>query len=295
MIILKLQGGLGNQMFQYALAKRIQFETERPIILDISDFKYDKQRNFSLGNFELNDNVRVDDSGKYNFFYDQRINPFIKLGNKLAPNLMFKAFGRLNIFMWEYIGYKDIRPNIKKQCIMLHGLWQSADYFSTVPDLIRTEFSVKIPLKNKNALLYNDIITTNSVCVHIRRGDFLASTNKLCNCKNEYYFNAISLMNSNLVNPKYFVFSDDITETKKCFDFGSNNVVFVDQKNPDFEELRLMYSCKHFIIANSTFSWWASFLSQNQEKIIVAPKRWYDDDRDISRLISNDWIILPNH
>lgn len=291
MIVVKLQGGLGNQMFQYAFGRKVQEENGKKIVLDISDFEYDNLRKYSLNNFSLNDKISIDDSGCYNKLYDRRTNILIKLGCNLFPNFCFKLFQKFGVYIWDFVGYKNFNIDSSKKNIYLHGYWQSDKYFSSISDIIRKELKVKNKINHDNVELYEKIQSTNSVCVHIRRGDFLVAKNKLKVCSNEYFSKAMEIMENKVDNHTFFIFSDDIKDVKQNFDFSPFNVVFVEKKNKDYEELRLMYSCKHFIISNSTFSWWAQYLSDSEDKIVIAPSEWYTDGR-ANDLLSNDWILL---
>lgn len=134
------------------------------------------------------------------------------------------------------------------------------------------------PIK-ANAYLY-DVLNSEreTVCISIRRGDYITNetVNRRMNiCSRDYFKEAVSLLNSKINNPVYIVFSDDVSWCRKNIDFIRDNECYFETGNdPVWEKLRLMYSCKHFIISNSTFSWWAQYLSQNPEKIVVSPNRW---------------------
>lgn len=293
MIVAKIHGGLGNQLFEYAFARSLQNKIGGKLILDISDFKYDKLRSYSLHHFKLNNDVCTDFSGRYNLKYDQRINKLIKIGSKLFPELQFALLSRFGIYIWDYAKYIEINVGRHDKCY-LHGYWQGYDYFEDILNIIQTEFQVKESVNIKNIQLLNEITTNNSVCVHVRRGDFLSSSNKLINCSNNYYLEAMKYLEENDKNLVYYIFSDDIKDVKEKFTFGDRKVVYVNNNNPDYEELRIMYNCKNFIIANSTFSWWAAVLSQRGNKKVVAPREWYTDKRDVSHLLLDNWKIIDN-
>lgn len=293
-IIVKITGGLGNQMFQYAFARSIQNKHPKcKLILDTSDFKYDGLREYSLYHFALNKEVNIDESGKYNKMYDQRKNPLIKIGTKLYPRLQFNILRKFGIYIWDYARYIPVSVKYDKQ-IMLHGLWQSSAYFEDCIDIIRKEFCVIEEQSLNNARYSEQIRNTNSVCVHIRRGDFLSSNNKLAVCSNNYYIDAMNYLEERNDSLIYYIFSDDIEDVKMNFDFGKRNIIYVEENNPDYEELRLMSQCKQFIIANSTFSWWVSLLSECDNKTVIAPKTWYVDGRDVSHLMRKEWVIKDN-
>lgn len=290
---MKLHGGLGNQMFEYAFGRALQIRLGCELILDTSDFAYDKLRNYSLDHFYLNDSIQIDSSGKYNMKYDQGCNKLLRIGTKFFPELQYLLLSKYGIYIWDYAKYKEIKlADCEKY--YFHGYWQGYDYFSNSIDVIRNEFRVKDEVMEANRDLMKRIQESNSVCIHIRRTDFLSNSNKLYNCKNNYYICGMRFLEKGKTELTYFVFSDDIEEVKKKFSFGDRKVVYVEQHNPDYEELRLMYNCKHFIIANSTFSWWAAVLSRRTDKSVIAPKVWYTDHRDISNLILKEWNVIDN-
>lgn len=294
MIIVKLQGGLGNQMFEYAFGRAVQIKTNDMLLLDTSDFAHDKLRNYSLEHFQLADEVTTtDSSGKYNLKYDQRTNLLLKLGSRIWPELQYSILSKFGIYIWNFAKYKNVEIS-KCENIYLNGYWQGYDYFSNIMDVIQNDFQIIDPPQKVNVEMLASIQESNSVCVHIRRGDFLLKSNNLYVCSNEYYRLGMEHLESKEKDLVYYIFSDDIGDVKKNFDFGNRMVVYVEQRNPDYEELRLMYYCKHFIIANSTFSWWAAVLAKNVEKKVVAPKVWYIDHRDISHLMLEDWVVLDN-
>ena len=117
--------------------------------------------------------------------------------------------------------------------------------------------------------------STNSVCVHIRRGDYTYLKNYQV-CSIAYYLKAMEIMKGKIKEPKFYIFSDDIEWVKKNIDFDVD-VTYIDKNNTSYEELRLMYSCKHFIISNSSFSWWAQYLSTNKNKVVISPNIWYQN------------------
>lgn len=291
LIITKLQGGLGNQMFQYAMAREIQNINNKTIVLDISDYVFDEQRNYSLDKFYLNSDVIIDGTGKYNKLYDRRNNKIIKLLTTILPNLSYLLFSKFGIYIWDSVQYKKININYNKKNIYLHGYWQSKNYFKTIGDILKEDLKVKKLMDEENNDIYEQIINSNSVCVHIRRGDFLLAKNGLKVCSEKYFLNAMEIITEKVENPSYFIFSDDIKDVKENFDFSKYNVIFVEKNNNDYEELRLMYSCKHFIISNSTFSWWAQYLCDYKDKNVIAPSEWYVDGRS-NELLDCTWTIL---
>ena len=147
-------------------------------------------------------------------------------------------------------------------------------------------------MEARNKKIFNEISEKNSVCISVRRGDFFNAENEKTFgvCTIQYYINAVEIMNEKVDAPIYYVFSDDISWCKKNLRFDGE-VEFVPQDMPVYETLRLMYTCKHFIISNSTFGWWGQYLSRNNDKVVISPSRWNNDGFE-SRLIDKNWILL---
>ena len=173
--------------------------------------------------------------------------------------------------------------------------WQSYRYFEDVAEKVRNSFTVTSPVSTDTQRLAQEIRACNAVCVHIRRGDYCSAENKKIYgiCNEEYYAEAMHRMRKLFPTCEFFVFSnspEDISWIKENYSLPFA-VHYVDLKNPDFEDLYLMTQCSHFIISNSSFSWWASYLCSYEEKKIFAPNRWINgqDDKDI---FCPDWEVI---
>jgi len=157
------------------------------------------------------------------------------------------------------------------------GFWQNAKYFKNIEKEIREEFTLRKPLDEKFANISRQIENIPSVSIHIRRGDYVndPKTKAVHNvCDLDYYNKAIDIIKTNVNNPTFFVFSDDIDWVSKNLEINSPTFWVSNLKSKDYEELILMSKCKHNIIANSSFSWWGAWLNQNPDKIVIAPKQW---------------------
>ncbi len=146
--------------------------------------------------------------------------------------------------------------------------------------------------------MYKMIEDSNSICISIRRGDFVTDSEiskRNLVCDSNYFYRAIDEMNKRVKNPRYVVFSDDVEWCKNNIDFPKDTI-YEDGTDPIWEKLRLMYSCKHFIISNSTFSWWAQYLSRNKDKVVIAPSKWknfsYRKDGKFD-IYDDKWILIP--
>ena len=158
------------------------------------------------------------------------------------------------------------------------------------------EFTPKQPPRSENEALYNIINSTNSICVSIRRGDYLYDEfkSKFFVCDKSYFDHAIKMANELISNPVFIFFSDDIEWVKENIKIDAPSY-YESGNDPVWEKLRLMYSCKHFIISNSTFSWWAQYLSRNtNNKIVISPDHWFNvKNAPLSPLIANEFIKIP--
>lgn len=282
MIIVDMKGNIGNQMFIYAVARKIQEETNDTICVNTYYLKKNyPSYKFNLNIFKLNDNV-IFDNKKIPFFASSE-SKFFKIFRRLTFNisffqkLYFKLFSLFNIFVWNGTTYQKI--NIKKsKNIYLSGYWQCPKYFDDIKHILVNEFSVKENVSDKNKILLNEIINSESVCVSIRRGDYLSNPQvKKFHylCDETYFKKAIDKIKTNIKNPTIFCFSDDPQWVQENIKFDCKTI-YENIGNTLIDKLILMENCKHFVLSNSSFSWWVEFLSVNEKnKIVIAPNNWY--------------------
>lgn len=285
MIIVKLIGGLGNQLFQYSLGRSLSIKNNDLLKLDLSDFTKDNPRSYGLGYFNILEN----------FATEEDVNKIKKTGFlKIVDN--FKPYYKRSVI--KYKGY-DFDPNILKLSgnFYLDGYWQSEKYFKDIEDIIRKEITIKEPLADKYANLINNIKNSNSVSIHIRRGDYLTNQkfSKIYNLLDEkYYQSAVNFIAKKISNPHFFIFSDDIEWVKRNLNIPYPKIFVSDNnKTKDYEDLVLMSLCKNNITANSSFSWWGSRLNQNPSKIVISPNKWFNkEDGTAKDLIPQEWIKM---
>lgn len=272
--IIKIMGGLGNQMFQYAMIKSLSIEKNAIFILDLSFMKNYKLHKYGLDNFQIEKN------------YLSIPQWFIKFLLKLKVILVYDE----SLYSFKF------NPNLislSNNFIYFGGYFQSELYFKKYAQEILTDFEVKAPLKQKTIELISKICLQNAVSIHIRRGDFL-NLNTHNTDKNEYYKLAIDKIEEIVHDPVYYIFSDDMDWVKENFKTNFETI-YVDFNTADsnYEDLKLMSSCKHNIIANSSFSWWGAWLNANPSKIVIAPKKWFNgEDYDYSDVIPQSWIKI---
>lgn len=291
MIYLKLKGGLGNQMFEYATARCIQEKSKDEIVFITKDLNQNEHDSFALSHFNIKECFKINNKSDILFKIVCALNVLYfkkcKNGEKKLNNLIKKLakFG-LYITIFDNPDY-DFKTKNKT----LEGYFQNKKYFDEIRDILLEEFQVKDPIMEINKKIYQEIKTTNSVCLHIRRGDFINNnTHEVCDLN--YYNEAIKLMNKKIEKAHFFVFSDDIEWVKE--NIKGKNFTYVENNNPAYEDLRLMYSCQNFILSNSSFSWWAQYLAQNNQKVVIAPSRWYkaNDQYDLKE---KNWLIIETN
>lgn len=298
MIYINLKGGLGNQMFEYAFALSLAERLNDEICLDMSGISNKTHNVYSLDHFNIG-NVNVAKSStlpKTKKMWLKIINSVLcrvdnKFGSKARYNIekkFQKIFNRLGIYICADGYVKTYKTNSKIK--YADGYFQSEKYFKNVSDEIKKVFTVKDEMLTKNQKIYNKINKTNSVCIHIRRGDYTKFSNHLV-CTIDYYKKAMDIIKKKVKDAEFFIFSDDIPWVKENIKF-KYDVNYVEGNNPNYEELRLMYSCKHFIISNSSFSWWAQYLSKNKDKVVVAPAKWFNNPKQRTDIMQDDWIKI---
>jgi virulence-associated protein VapD len=295
MIIIRLQGGLGNQMFQYAFGLSLSKKLNTSLYFDVSFFKQSDNgltpRRYELDLFKSSVNIAG----------DKLINKFLR------PNFIQKAIkktgiNKSTIYRESSLRFTNEVFEVKPPAYFV-GFWQSEKYFNAVEDLIRNSFTPK-PVLNQQSQKIADILTQqpNAVSIHVRRGDYVNSkaTNELHGvCSVNYYQNAIALIKEQIKDARFYLFSDDSEWVDEHLLPVIDNATLV-QHNHDtdsWQDMALMSKCKHHIIANSSFSWWGAWLNPSKEKIVIAPATWFStetDYLDTQDLFPKSWIRIPN-
>lgn len=285
MITVKLKGGLGNQMFQYALGRNLSIKNKTTLIVDTFSFIKNKNRKFELDKYNTRFRVLT--------LYEKII---IYILNKVSQ---YRLFSNIHKCVKEEKKYFDKKILSLKGNLYLDGYWQSEKYFQEIRHILLKEFNLKHKIVKKNKKFLKMIKKSNSVCLHIRRGDYVSNARARARygiCSLEYYYKAIEEIKRKIDKPVFFIFSDDIEWARNNLQIQSKSF-FLDVNGSDkgYEDLRLMKNCKYFIIANSSFSWWAAWLSTEPEKIVYAPSMWFNKDvvnYSISDIIPKKWVLL---
>jgi hypothetical protein len=280
MIISQLNGGLGNQMFQYALGRKLSLLYGVPLKLDFSMATGDTTRTYRLGNYCI----------PAEFATDSEIS-----GIKSTSLFDYlKMYYLRSIYKEPHFQYDKNILHGKKN-VYLQGYWQSEKYFKDIEDTLVRDFTLLKEPDYHNREVAEQIREQESVSIHIRRGDYVTSptTNAYHGiCSEEYYVNAIRTIESKVKNPHIYLFSDDTDWVRQQFYTGHPTTIMdFNGTKKDYADMWLMSLCRHHIIANSSFSWWGAWLCRNPGKIVIAPQRWFaNPDINTSDLIPNTWI-----
>ena len=288
MIITNILGGLGNQMFQYAMARAITLKNKEVLKLDITEFNNYDLRDFDLDLFNITYSIATQEEiSNLKYRTLNWIEILIKRKKVTFANSYYKE---------KYYQFDKEVLKIQKNTY-LFGYWQSPKYFEDYKEVLLNDFTLKENISSSSNRCKDMIIASNSISIHIRRGDYISdqTTNDFHGtCSLTYYKDAVEAVKNSTDNPHFFIFSDDLVWAKENLDF-IENITFIDlaEDIPDHEEMILMSLCKHNIIANSSFSWWGAWLNRNNEKIIIAPKQWFTDTSiNTNDLIPSSWTRL---
>jgi hypothetical protein len=289
MLIVKIHGGLGNQLFQYAFAKSLACKNNTDFKLDIHFFDNQALRSYNLCNFNVIENIAS--LNEISVFKQTKSSAFNFLKSKLFNT-------EAHIVEEKSLEFNSVYFT-RSTNAYLSGYWQSEKYFSDIKTQIQKEFTPKTAPSATNCALLDKIKSNNAISLHIRRGDFEMdkAVNKIHGtCSLAYYQNAADLVANKLIDPIFFIFSDDINWARYNLKLNYKlHFVDINDEHSAFEDLRLMYNCKHHIIANSTFSWWGAWLNTKPDKIVVAPVNWFNDaglNYQAKDIVPETWIRI---
>jgi hypothetical protein len=315
-----LCGGLGNQLFQYAAGRSLAHRNRARLVLDATTFTLPQQRRkFALEPYAI-DAAVVFDGYAYApqtpavmlprpDWLRERPGSFIdrfvyRLGRARVEggairlvNTVRYLTGRaaaLRVFAEKSFDYDPGFSRLEGRTY-LEGYWQSHRYFADTADVIRRELTLRYEPNAVNRQWLARILGSNSVCVHVRRGDYLTVDHfdQHGICSADYYARSMQLLAGRIDNPQFFVFSDDLAWSRQHL--SGLNVCFVDANSAEaaHDELKLMASCRHHIIANSSLSWWGAWLARWDGQIVIGPDPWFSARKETPDLFPPDWLVLP--
>jgi glycosyl transferase family 11 len=273
-VLVTLRGGLGNQMFQYAIGRSISEKHDRALVLDDLALRVDHpgrtKRSYALGVFNID--------------------------AKLTSEISIRRAANRAVIVQDRRGFHEhvLQPNLSVH-LELHGFWQHERYFADIAHLLRDHFCMKPGPWDSSAWKPRIAAVPSAVCVHVRRQDYL-TVSTFGFVGREYYQRAAMTMADHVADAHFFIFSDDIPWCKANLSLDQPHSFVEHNGRADdstYTDLSLMTLCRHFIIANSSFSWWAAWLGADPRKIVMAPKDWFRDIPSDSRDITPEsWLRL---
>jgi Glycosyl transferase family 11 len=297
MIFVKLMGGLGNQMFQYAAARRLSLHRGTEVAFDLSYYdccpEGDTPRTYELSRFAIT--AQIASSLEIAEISGVCRHKLQLLLVKIRSLLGLGRFPR-NCYHESISGF-DSQVLELPDNIYLHGYWHSANYFKDVESVIRSELTVNSEPTGRNKELLPEIASKQSVAIHFRRGDYVSNAKTAAyhgQLDSTYYSRALDIIVERIDSPHFYVFSDEPDWVKNNVTFRFP-VTFIEHNSSGqaFEDMRLFSYCRHAIIANSSFSWWGAWLMQNSDKLVISPSRWFAKSvPEPNDLIPAGWIRI---
>jgi hypothetical protein len=289
-VIVCLAGGLGNQMFQYALGRRLATDWHAELMLDLSAYRRDTARRYRLDALRVQARIHPAPSGVDRALAWLLRRPLLGPVRRLFPAIDSPVYTQQK-FCYD----PDVL--LVGPGTYLHGYWQSERYFSHVREALRAELAPRLPLRPHVADAARRIEQACALSVHVRRGDYVHEPTVARvhgTCSLEYYTRAVDHVRERAAVSAVYLFSDDprwaIENVKTAL---PTILVGADGELEDFEEMYLMSRCRHHVIANSSFSWWGAWLNPRSDKIVVAPARWFNDfPADTRDLLPDGWVRI---
>ncbi len=292
-IIPRIFGGIGNQLFIYAAARRLAIVNKAELVLDdVSGFVWDHayQRNYQLDHF----NIPCRKASA-----TERLEPFSRIRRYLKRHInQYRRFEHRHYI--QQVG-RDFDPRLllikPRGKLYIQGYWQSENYFKDVEPIIRLDLKICPPTDEINRCMADQLCKQTAVAVHVRFFDE-SLAHSMNNVPADYYTRAISKMEAQVPQAHYYIFSDQPELAKKLVSLPNERITLVFHNQGDenaFADLWLMSQCQHFVIANSTFSWWGAWLSDYPEKVIIAPNLRLENGYmtwGFKGLIPEDWHLV---
>ena len=281
LVVTRLNGGLGNQFFQYAVGRALAMRYGATLELDLSVFANYPLRRYELDKYPIRATIASEE--ELMMFGDGPASPRPGCARYYEPHFHFDP------------GVHGAAPPVQ-----LFGYWQSERYFQHISDSIRRELTPIEPLDAENEQALASIRHSTSIAVHVRRGDFVSNPVTAAHHgipSLGYYRRAMDYVASRVADPVFYVFSDDHDWVRDNLRHAAPLVpMTVNGPERGFRDIQLMSACKHYILANSSFSWWGAWMNASSDRIVIAPTPWFlDKGLDTRDLLPPDWIVMPAH
>lgn len=268
-------GGLGNQMFQYAFYLRVK----QKYPLSVFCFDVTHAADCHCG-YELDEVFYIDSYKKARRY--RRI-------ERHWPELLDMFF---NVRQKNSLEYDPSIISSHGLLLNYQGFWQSEKYFFSIKEKVRKAFSFRTERLNEKTKSFLLLLhESNAVSVHVRRGDYVLESEQRGLCSMSYYEKAMSFIKERVEKPLFVFFSDDVDWVKDSIKCDNSVYVTWNHGNDSWQDMYLMSQCKHNIIANSSFSWWGAWLNSNQDKIVVTPTPWFNNSLDYD-IIPSTWVKI---
>ncbi|RMF48323.1 MAG: alpha-1,2-fucosyltransferase [Deltaproteobacteria bacterium] len=296
MIFVRLMGGLGNQMFQYAAGRRMSLARQTELVLDdralLDPAAGDTPRKYELGAFGVKARLVTEDERAQLALFET--GPLGRIRGRLFSLVAGRA--RIERVVQEHGGLTASEFLEIPDHSLLSGYWQSETYFADIGAVLAGDFSLRQPLSAEGKELHRQIQDSEAVALHVRRGDYVTNPRaRACHglLPPAYYRRAIARIAEYQPNARVFVFSDDPHWCRNELDLSLPAVHVPARDVSPAEDLWLMSRCRHAVLANSSFSWWGAWLQRNPDGLVIAPSRWFADARrDASRLYCPNWTLM---
>lgn len=301
MIILRLEGGLGNQLFQYSYGHYLSKKFGLKLLFDTRPVRNcDIQRGLlkyfgrltACYPIRLRDQILIALMRVYAFAMKMLLTRAIRNADSRA--ILLSKIGIINQVGTGFIDYSDY---CSTRLVYVQGNWMSEKFFSDTQSELADDLQLNFKISSSAEKYAKLIAITESVCVHVRLGDYLEDKwrGRLHVCTPEYYRKGVEELASMYDGLKFFIFTNDrqgVEWIKEVFDFLPDDSVYIELFDKDIEDFALMKNCKHFILSNSTFSWWASFLNGKEESTVIAPSRWNNGAWDVRDIYRTKWLLI---
>lgn len=287
-VVSRLNGGLGNQMFQYAFGRTLAARMNARFFIETGMLENDRLRSYALSGFRISAATMDPAELKREILWPDRLLRRLRWLPSLPGRLRYLA---------EKSFVFDPEAAATSHSVCADGYWQSPRYFEAQAAILRQEFQLAAPMTAVRQETAKRIVAANAVSVHVRRGDYVANPHTLAFhglCPPSWYVAAMQQIEQHVDQPYFFVFSDDPAWSRE--NIRSDWPVHFIETQPDgrdFEDMHLISLCQHHIIANSSFSWWGAWLNQKPGKRVIAPAKWFNQaTHDTRDLLPPEWQRL---